>query len=163
MLHCLQPDCLFCLFGPAGMNWGVWGAGLAATISQWVSCTILVTLMFHRKLLSTADLVLPPQWQEVVPYLWKGAVLAFRMLVTFGELLQCGCGCGISRPQDRCLLQLAGVFLFQSSKYLYCSLHALPAAACKVFICVHSIPAVHVLLLLVMLGMLWSSASILFE
>ena len=68
-----------------GLNWGVWGAALAATISQWVSCVLLVSLMFERRLLGLRDLMLPPQWHEVVPYLWKGAVLAFRMIITFGE------------------------------------------------------------------------------
>jgi Na+-driven multidrug efflux pump len=67
------------------LNWGVAGAALAATISQWVSCIMLLSLMFKRQLLHAADLLQPPRWHEVVPYLWKGAVLALRMVVTFGE------------------------------------------------------------------------------
>eukprot|EP00882_Tetradesmus_deserticola_P004741 GHRQ01004996.1.p1 GENE.GHRQ01004996.1~~GHRQ01004996.1.p1 ORF type:complete len:364 (+),score=144.71 GHRQ01004996.1:1474-2565(+) len=68
-----------------GFKWGVAGAALAATISQWVSCVMLLSLMFRRQLLRAADLLQPPRWHEVVPYLWKGAVLALRMVVTFGE------------------------------------------------------------------------------
>lgn len=41
--------------------------------------------MLRRKVLDPADLASPPTLAEVVPYLWKGAVLAFRMIVTFGE------------------------------------------------------------------------------
>jgi Na+-driven multidrug efflux pump len=70
---------------PAGFDWGVAGAALAATISQWVSCVMLLSLMFKRQLLHAADLLQPPRWHEVVPYLWKGAVLALRMVITFGE------------------------------------------------------------------------------
>lgn len=63
----------------------MFGAGLAATLSTWVSCAILIGLMFQRRVVLVADLAAPPQRAEVVPYLWKGAVLAFRMIVTFGE------------------------------------------------------------------------------
>jgi Na+-driven multidrug efflux pump len=74
------------MLNTAGFDWGVAGAALAATISQWVSCVMLLSLMFKRQLLHAADLLQPPRWHEVVPYLWKGAVLALRMVVTFGEL-----------------------------------------------------------------------------
>lgn len=63
----------------------MYGAGLAATLSTWVSCITLIGLMLRRKVLDPADLASPPTRAEVVPYLWKGAVLAFRMIVTFGE------------------------------------------------------------------------------
>lgn len=46
--------------------------------------------MLKRKVLDPADLAVPPTQAEIVPYLWKGAVLAFRMVVTFGEQ---GCCC----------------------------------------------------------------------
>jgi len=68
-----------------GLNLNVYGAGLAATLSTWVSCIILIGLMLKRQVLHPADLAKPPTVDEVVPYLWKGAVLAFRMTVTFGE------------------------------------------------------------------------------
>ncbi|KAF8061355.1 DTX44 [Scenedesmus sp. PABB004] len=70
-----------------GLDLGVWGAGLAATISQWVSCAMLLGLMLRRGLLHPGDLAQPPRWGEVAPYLWKGAVLAFRMVVTFGMIM----------------------------------------------------------------------------
>uniref|UniRef100_A0A383W375 Protein DETOXIFICATION n=1 Tax=Tetradesmus obliquus TaxID=3088 RepID=A0A383W375_TETOB len=70
-----------------GFDWGVAGAALAATISQWVSCVMLLSLMFKRQLLHAADLLQPPRWHEVSPYLWKGAVLALRMVVTFGMVM----------------------------------------------------------------------------
>lgn len=70
----------------AGLNLNVYGAGLAATLSTWVSCITLIGLMVQRKVLDPADLQKPPTKAEVVPYVWKGAVLAFRMVVTFGEL-----------------------------------------------------------------------------
>jgi Na+-driven multidrug efflux pump len=69
----------------AGLDLSVYGAGLAATLSTWVSCITLIGLMLRRKVLDPADLASPPTRAEVVPYLWKGAVLAFRMIVTFGE------------------------------------------------------------------------------
>lgn len=69
----------------AGLDLNVYGAGLAATLSTWVSCITLIGLMLRRKVLNPADLASPPTQAEVVPYLWKGAVLAFRMIVTFGE------------------------------------------------------------------------------
>jgi len=69
----------------AGLDWGVWGAGLAATISQWASSLLLISLLFRRKLLQAAQLLQPPQAHEVVPYIWKGLVLALRMVITFGE------------------------------------------------------------------------------
>lgn len=58
---------------------------MAATLSTWVSCSILIGLMLKRQVLHPSDLAKPPTVDEVVPYLWKGAVLAFRMIVTFGE------------------------------------------------------------------------------
>jgi hypothetical protein len=72
-----------------GLNLNVYGAGLAATLSTWVSCITLIVLMLRRKVLDPADLASPPTKAEVVPYLWKGAVLAFRMVVTFGESTGC--------------------------------------------------------------------------
>jgi hypothetical protein len=72
-----------------GLNLNVYGAGLAATLSTWVSCITLIGLMLRRKVLNPADLASPPTKAEVVPYLWKGAVLAFRMVVTFGENTGC--------------------------------------------------------------------------
>jgi hypothetical protein len=45
--------------------------------------------MLRRKVLDPADMAQPPTKAEVVPYLWKGAVLAFRMVVTFGKQAMC--------------------------------------------------------------------------
>lgn len=78
-------SCILCAILCAGLNLNVYGAGLAATLSTWVSCITLIGLMLKRKVLDPADLAVPPKKTEVVPYLWKGAVLAFRMIVTFGE------------------------------------------------------------------------------
>jgi Na+-driven multidrug efflux pump len=77
----------------SGLNLNVYGAGLAATLSTWVSCITLVGLMLKRKVLDPADLAVPPTGAEIVPYLWKGAVLAFRMVVTFGEQQGTVCAC----------------------------------------------------------------------
>jgi hypothetical protein len=76
----------------------VFGAGLAATLSTWVSCAILLVSMFQRGVVSSADLATLPRKHEVVPYLKKGAVLAFRMVVTFGA---CVCLCCLVRAQRR--------------------------------------------------------------
>lgn len=70
-----------------GLNLNVYGAGLAATLSTWVSCVVLIGLMLKRGVLHPTDLAKPPTKEEVVPYLWKGAVLAFRMIVTMGEFV----------------------------------------------------------------------------
>jgi hypothetical protein len=88
--HCCRSDIRTChstivAVAAAGLDLNVYGAGLAATLSTWVSCITLIGLMLRRKVLDPADLASPPTRAEVVPYLWKGAVLAFRMIVTFGE------------------------------------------------------------------------------
>eukprot|EP00879_Flechtneria_rotunda_P008430 GHRR01008831.1.p1 GENE.GHRR01008831.1~~GHRR01008831.1.p1 ORF type:complete len:403 (+),score=118.67 GHRR01008831.1:1447-2655(+) len=70
-----------------GFDWGVWGAGMAATLSLWLSTCVLIGLMFKHKLLHLSDVLQPPKLHEVVPYLWKGLVLALRMVVTYGMVL----------------------------------------------------------------------------
>lgn len=70
--------------GP-GLHLGVGGAALAASLASWVSAVMLVGLLFKKKLLKLSDAVRQPKWEEVHPYLYNGAVLAFRMIITFGE------------------------------------------------------------------------------
>jgi hypothetical protein len=67
-----------------GLNLGVAGAALAATLASWVSAVMLVGLMFKKRLLRAADLATRPEWEEVVPYLSQGLMLAFRMILTMG-------------------------------------------------------------------------------
>jgi hypothetical protein len=56
---------------------------------------MLVGLMFRKRLLRLPDLLTRPAWEEVVPYLSQGVMLAFRMILTmggfgFGGLGACG-------------------------------------------------------------------------
>ena len=73
----------------AGLNLGVVGAALAAVIGQWVSASILVVLLVRRKLMNVSDMMPLPSYAEVAPYIFDGTVLAFRMVVTFGESQCC--------------------------------------------------------------------------
>lgn len=80
------------VFG-AGLGWGVFGAGLASTLSQWVSGVLLVALLFKKQLLRLPDLLQPPTKDELMPYAQKGVVLTLRMIITYGKwddrLLMC--------------------------------------------------------------------------
>jgi Na+-driven multidrug efflux pump len=67
-----------------GLNMGVAGAALAATLASWVSAAILVSLLVRKRLLRPKDALVPPAWREVRPYAVEGSVLALRMVITFG-------------------------------------------------------------------------------
>lgn len=76
-----------------GLNLGVAGAALAATLASWVSAAMLVGLLFKKKLLYPADAARRPDWSEVRPYVSQGLVLAFRMVVTFGVIMYASAMC----------------------------------------------------------------------
>jgi hypothetical protein len=76
-------------------DWGVVGAAMAASISQYISAGILLVLLVKRRLMNLSHLWEPPALGEVAPYMGQALVLAFRIVVAFGECWRaCGKGVG---------------------------------------------------------------------
>lgn len=67
------------------MGWGVYGAGLATTMAQIVSCIFLCSRMLSTGILKIEDLKTPPSWAEVLPMLRVGSILTLRNIISFGE------------------------------------------------------------------------------
>jgi Na+-driven multidrug efflux pump len=70
-------------------DWGVVGAAMAASISQYISAGILLVLLVKRRLMRLGHLWEPPALGEVAPYMGQALVLAFRIIVAFGEFCWC--------------------------------------------------------------------------
>lgn len=67
------------------MGWGVYGAGLATTMAQIVSCTFLCSRMLSSGILKVEDLKVPPSAAAVMPMLRVGGILTLRNIISFGE------------------------------------------------------------------------------
>jgi hypothetical protein len=71
---------------PSGLGWGVVGCALATTLASAVSCSVLIGLLLKKGMLKLPDLFVPPSWEAIAPVLRAGLPLAFRNIISFGEL-----------------------------------------------------------------------------
>ncbi|MEW5309288.1 MAG: hypothetical protein WDW38_001184 [Sanguina aurantia] len=70
-----------------GLGLGVYGAGLATTMAQIVSCTFLCSRMLSSGILRMEDLKVPPSAAAVMPMLRVGGILTLRNIISFGTVL----------------------------------------------------------------------------
>mmetsp|Transcript_17433 Transcript_17433/g.52263 ORF Transcript_17433/g.52263 Transcript_17433/m.52263 type:complete len:588 (-) Transcript_17433:751-2514(-) len=66
---------------------GVAGAAIATTISQYVSCTVLVGMLIKRKMLDPADLLARPPQSELLNFLKAGVSLSSRNVISMAAIL----------------------------------------------------------------------------
>lgn len=77
----------------AGFGWGVFGSGLATTISNWVAASITLGLLIKKGHLRPADMAKLPPAAEVVPMLRAGMLLSIRSIIAFGLVLYASALC----------------------------------------------------------------------
>ncbi|PSC70934.1 MATE efflux family isoform A [Micractinium conductrix] len=70
-----------------GLGWGVAGAGLATSLSHWLSIAFLLANVLGRGYMRPADLTRVPAWSEVSPMLRSGLFLSTRSLLAMGMLM----------------------------------------------------------------------------
>uniref|UniRef100_A0A1D1ZX61 Protein DETOXIFICATION n=1 Tax=Auxenochlorella protothecoides TaxID=3075 RepID=A0A1D1ZX61_AUXPR len=68
-------------------GWGVLGAGLATSLSHWVTVAVLGALVIRKGHLRPRDLLRPPDLAEVLPLLRAGVLLSTRMMLAMGTFV----------------------------------------------------------------------------
>ena len=68
-----------------GFHMGVFGAALATTLSQYLSCSVLCGQLLRKGTVQRRHLMSPPSWDFVGPMLRAGSMLAVRNIASFGE------------------------------------------------------------------------------
>lgn len=68
-------------------NMGVAGAAIATSVSQYVSCTVLVLMLIRRKMLRPADLLAKPPKEELFNFLKAGVSLSSRNILSMVVIL----------------------------------------------------------------------------
>jgi Na+-driven multidrug efflux pump len=65
-----------------GLGWGVAGAALATSFSQYVGVAAMLALLHRRRILDFADLRIVPSLADIAPLLWVGHTARGSLLLS---------------------------------------------------------------------------------